>query len=150
MNNSKTIAEEMTARIGQVARLLYVLELAFDRAALITLECGAMDEKEAKNAMRALIWRANQRAGGALRYVVVREYDAQRGRVIAYHVFCNLPGAECADACKRWGLGDCTIREVNPKDRATLPPAILAPDAARAGRRMFDTSKNIWQTVAAS
>lgn len=150
MNKATQTAREIEARYQQVSRLVSVLETAPDLTTHITLQFRAKTPADAKRrGIRALMVRARMRAGDALRYVIVQETAADGRDIAAYHVFCNLDGDSCRQICARWDIGPHGVNEIDTRNRAALPAFIFDTSRAKAGRRLFNASRNIWDSVPA-
>ena len=147
MTEAAQAAKEIEAKRQQASRLLSVLEMAPDLSAHIILRCNDEITPDAvRRALRAFTVRARARAGAALRYVIVQETTADGREISAYHVFCNLDAECCRQICARWDLGPYSIRRADPRERETLPPFIFDTSRTKAGRRLFNASRNIWES----
>ena len=151
LNNAAQTAKENEAKRQQLSRLLSVLEMAPDLSAYIILQCNDEVSQDARRrAFRTFMARARKYAGSGLRYVIIQETTADGRSIAAYHVFCNMDGEKCRDTCARWKSGPYSIRYADPRERETLPPFIFDVSRIQAGRRLFNSSQNIWETSPAN
>lgn len=151
MNKAAKAAKEIEAKRQQASRLLSVLEMSPDLSAHIILRCNEKTAPDAvRRALRAFTMRARVRAGAALRYVIVQETTADGRDIAAYHVFCNLSAESCRQICVKWDLGPYSIRRADTRERETLPPFIFDTSRTNAGHRLFNASRNIWDSVPCS